>query len=212
MTGTVHALLPLTLLEAVRSVDTPESADTEYVEELRNKRLGLSDTVYAQIRRYTEATRKNEKVSFADTRGIATLIGRRSDAGDVFRRAGTLLAERVYERINGVNRKFVRHMPALVSRPLAVHHMKRAVSRYMGSSLRRSGHTLVLRSDRPVAAKIGAPGAGCMFYESTLSALSGLLSMSSGAIGHPHCVERGDPECEWKAPLGAARTEAKSNA
>ena len=44
MLATVDALLPLSLLEAVRNVDTPiDQVDTEYVDELRNKRLGLSD-------------------------------------------------------------------------------------------------------------------------------------------------------------------------
>ena len=55
MLATVDALLPLSLLEAVRNVDTAERFETEYVDELRNKRLGLSDTVYAQIKRHTEA-------------------------------------------------------------------------------------------------------------------------------------------------------------
>ena len=52
MLATVDALLPLSLLEAVRDVDTPEGVlETEFVDELRNKRLGLSDTVYSQIQR-----------------------------------------------------------------------------------------------------------------------------------------------------------------
>jgi hypothetical protein len=41
MLATVDALLPLSLLEAVRSIDTPQDNRTpEYVDELRNKRLG----------------------------------------------------------------------------------------------------------------------------------------------------------------------------
>ena len=49
MSPTVDSLLPLSFLEAVRNVDTPDDdPDTELVAELRNKRLGLSDTVYAQ--------------------------------------------------------------------------------------------------------------------------------------------------------------------
>ena len=52
MLTNVDALLPLSLLEAVRDVDTPsDQLETEFVDELRNKRFGLSDTVYAQIKR-----------------------------------------------------------------------------------------------------------------------------------------------------------------
>src|SRR3982750_2796318 len=40
MLATVDALLPLSLLEAVRNVDPPsDQLDAEYVDELRNKRL-----------------------------------------------------------------------------------------------------------------------------------------------------------------------------
>jgi hypothetical protein len=62
MLATVDALLPLSLLEAVRNVDTPEGVlEAEFVDELRNKRFGLSDTVYTQIKRYTEAVRRRTK-------------------------------------------------------------------------------------------------------------------------------------------------------
>ena len=62
MLATVDALLPLSLLEAVRDVDTPEGVlEAEFVDELRNKRFGLSDTVYTQIKRYTEAVRRNQR-------------------------------------------------------------------------------------------------------------------------------------------------------
>ena len=64
MLATVDALLPLSLLEAVRDVDTPEGVlEAEFVDELRNKRFGLSDTVYAQIKRYTEAVRRNQRTA-----------------------------------------------------------------------------------------------------------------------------------------------------
>ena len=56
MSVTVDPLVPLTLLEAVRSVDMPDGdLEAEFVDELRTQRLGLSDTVLSQIRRYNEA-------------------------------------------------------------------------------------------------------------------------------------------------------------
>ena len=64
MLATVDALLPLSLYEAVRDVDTPEGVlEAEFVDELRNKRLGLSETVYSQIQRYTEAVRRNQRTA-----------------------------------------------------------------------------------------------------------------------------------------------------
>ena len=82
MPGTVNAIVPLSLLEAVRSVDIPEGGDdeVEYVQEHRNKRLGLSDTVIAQIRRYKDALKRNQQIAIHEASGIARLIGRRPDA------------------------------------------------------------------------------------------------------------------------------------
>ncbi|HEX7939239.1 MAG TPA: hypothetical protein VF483_09630, partial [Gemmatimonadaceae bacterium] len=92
MPTTVDALLPLSLLEAVRDVDTPGDLDQEFVDELRNKRLGLSDTVYLQIKRYTDAVKKRQRTPQDDSIGLARLIGRRPDAESVFRAAGQFLA------------------------------------------------------------------------------------------------------------------------
>src|SRR3954463_11677535 len=99
MPGTVNAIVPLSLLEAVRSVDIPEGddIDVEYVQEHRNKRLGLSDTVIAQIRRYKDAMKRNQAIAIHEASGIARLIGRRSDAEGIFVKAGTLVASRMYE-------------------------------------------------------------------------------------------------------------------
>src|ERR1700687_4351246 len=82
MTGTGNAIVPLSLLEAVRSVDIPEGedVDVEYVQEHRNKRLGLSDTVIAQIRRYKDALKRNQPIAIHEASGISRLIGRRPDA------------------------------------------------------------------------------------------------------------------------------------
>src|SRR4051794_40734185 len=106
MLATVDALLPLSLLEAVRNVDTPsDQLDTEYVDELRNKRLGLSDTVYAQIKRHNEARRRGHRTGQDEAIALAKLIGRRPDAEAVFRAAGRLMAVEAYRTISPVSRR-----------------------------------------------------------------------------------------------------------
>lgn len=93
MPVTVDALLPLSFLEAVRNVDSPvEDFEAELVGDLRNKRLGLSDTVYMQIRRFTDAAKRNQRTSQDEAIAIARLLGRRIDAEAVFRAAGRHLA------------------------------------------------------------------------------------------------------------------------
>src|SRR5688500_1714355 len=120
MPATIDALLPLSLLESVRSADMPEDAEAEYVHELRNKRLGLSDTVYAEIQRYTDDARKNRRVGNEKAVAIATLIGRRPDAEAVFRGAGKRLAAQMYDSISSTRRGFLRFLPAFISRPMAL--------------------------------------------------------------------------------------------
>src|SRR6476469_8486495 len=132
MPGTVNAIVPLSLLEAVRSVDIPEGddIDVEYVQEHRNKRLGLSDTVIAQIRRYKEALKRNQQISIEEAGGIARLIGRRSDAAGIFVRAGNIVADRVYEMISATTRQIIHILPGFLARPLAFRQVKKAGEKY----------------------------------------------------------------------------------
>src|SRR5678816_1259705 len=96
----VNARIPLSLLESIRRIDTPvDQTDTEYVPELRNKRLGLSDTVYSQIRRYNDALKRGQRIPFAEAEGLGILIGRRPDSDALFRNAGQILANDVYGSI-----------------------------------------------------------------------------------------------------------------
>src|SRR5207237_7930656 len=100
MLATVDALLPLSLLEAVRDVDTPEGVlEAEFVDELRNKRFGLSDTVYTQIKRYTEAVRRNQRTAQDEAIALARLIRRRPDAEAVLRAAARFLAREAYRTL-----------------------------------------------------------------------------------------------------------------
>src|SRR3954463_12609451 len=117
MPSTVHARIPLSLLEAIRRIDTPEDqVDAEYVPELRNKRLGLSDTVYAQIRRYNDAVRRNQRISHEEAAGLARLIGRRPDAEAVFRAAGRTIANAGYLTVPAVTRRMLRFLPGMLAR------------------------------------------------------------------------------------------------
>src|SRR3954468_5556415 len=112
MLATVDALLPLSLLEAVRNVDTPsDQFDAEYVDELRNKRLGLSDTIYAQIKRHTEAVRKGQRTGQDEAIALARLIGRRPDSEAIFRSAGQRLARQSYKTISPITRQMMRLLP-----------------------------------------------------------------------------------------------------
>jgi predicted hydrocarbon binding protein len=200
MLATIDALFPLSLLEAVRNVDTPsDTLDAEYVDELRNKRLGLSDTIYIQIKRHTEAVRRGQRTGQDEVIALAKLIGRRPDAEAVFRAGGRYMAREAYRTISPVTRKLMRLVPSALSRPLAYRHTRKIASRYLGGNVRRVGGFLLLEVPRSITLGTAPGGAGCAFYESTIRELLRVLVGSIGVVEHTRCIARHEGSCEWRA-------------
>jgi predicted hydrocarbon binding protein len=198
--GPVDALLPLSLLEAVRSVDSPrDDQDAEYVPELRNKRLGLSETVYAQIRRYSAAVKKSQRAPHEEAVALARLIGRRADAHEVFISAGQILARQSLETTSAVARRVILVLPSLLARPLALREARRIAQRYLNGRIRRLGGSLVLEVPESVTVDSAPKEGGCAYYESVLRELVRLLVGGSIAVEHVRCVTRGESVCEWRA-------------
>ena len=207
MAGTVNAIVPLSLLEAVRSVDIPEGedVDVEYVQEHRNKRLGLSDTVIAQIRRYKEAMKRNQQIALDEAIGIARLIGRRSDAEGIFVRAGKIVADRIYEMISATRRQIIHLLPGFLARPLAFRQVKKAGEKYFGASVRRVGASIVFSVKESVTYEAAPRALGCLYYESALREMLKLLVNGGGMIDHVRCREKGEDICEWRADWRAVK-------
>jgi predicted hydrocarbon binding protein len=200
MLATVDALLPLSLLEAVRNVDTPsDQFDAEYVGELRNKRLGLSETIYAQIKRHNEAVKRGHRISQDEAIALAKLIGRRPDSDAVFRAAGRYLAHQAYHTLSPLTRRLMRLMPTALARPLAFRRAKKIASRYLNGNVRRVGSFLMLEIPRSITLGTAPAGAGCAYYEASLRELLRLLVGSIGAVEHVRCSGRGEGSCEWRA-------------
>ena len=206
MSSTVDPLVPLVLLEAVRSVDMPDGdLEAEFVDELRTKRFGLSDTVLAQIRRYNEAVKRGQRLAFDEAAGIAKLIGRRPDAEAVFREAGRLLARQTYARIPAPSRTLIRSLPTLLARPMALRQVRHVGTRYLEGTLRRVGATILLEVPVSVTRDAAPRQGGCAFYESVLRELAQLLVGGVGAVEHVRCGSRGEQTCEWRAEWRSIR-------
>lgn len=203
--STVDALVPLALLEAVRTVDAPgNDLDAEFVPELRNKKLGLSDTVYAQVRRYAEAVRRGQRIPFDEAAALARLVGRRPDAEVVFRSAGRYLAGESYARISSPTRAIMRVLPSILSRPLALRHIRRIAARFLNGDVTRVGSSLLLSVEPSVTRDAGPRQTGCSFYEATLRELLRMLVDGAGAVEHVRCGSRGEGTCAWRAEWRAA--------
>jgi len=200
MAATVDPLLPLSLLEAVRNVDTPQGdLEAEFVAELRNKRLGLSDTVHAQIKRYGEAVRRQHRPAHDEAVALAKLIGRRPDAEAVFRSAGRHLAKEAYLTLSGAVRRTIILLPSLLARPLALRHARRIAARYFDGRIKRVGNYLMLAVDESVTLDTAPRAAGCTYYEAGLRELLRLLIGGAGSVEHVRCASRGEGQCEWRA-------------
>jgi hypothetical protein len=200
MPDTVDALLPLSLLEAVRSVDAPQDdQEAELVPELRNKRLGLSETVYAQIRRYSVAAKKKERTPHDEAVALARLIGRRSDAAEVFESAGRILARESLATTSPMTQQVILVLPSILARPLALRQARRIATRFLNGTITRVGSALVLEVPVSVTLDSAPNERGCAYYESVLRELVRLLVGGTGAVEHVRCTSRGEGTCEWRA-------------
>jgi predicted hydrocarbon binding protein len=200
MPATVDALLPLSLLEAVRSVDAPQDdQEAELVPELRNKRLGLSETVYAQIRRYSVAAKKKERTPHDEAVALARLIGRRSDAAEVFESAGRILARESLATTSPMTQQIILVLPSILGRPLALRQARRIATRFLNGTMTRVGSALVLEVPVSVTLDSAPNERGCAYYESVLRELVRLLVGGTGAVEHVRCTSRGEGTCEWRA-------------
>ena len=206
MPGTVDPLVPLVLLEAVRTVDLPDGdLEAEFVEELRTKRFGLSDTVRAQMRRYADAVKRNQRVPLEEAQGIARLLGRRPDAEAVFREGGRGLARQTYAKIPAATRRLLLTLPTLFARPLALRHVRRISRRILDGRIRRVGGTILLEVHQSVTRDAAPRLGGCAFYEAALRELMQQLVGGVGAVEHVRCASRGEGACQWRAEWRSSR-------
>jgi predicted hydrocarbon binding protein len=200
MSATVDALLPLSFLEAVRFVDSPEEDfEAELVGDLRNKRLGLSETVYMQIRRFTDAVKRGQRMSHDEAAGLAKLLGRRPDAEAVFRAAGRYLAREAYQAMSPVTRRLLLILPAIMARPIALRHTRRIADRFFNGRVSRVGSSVYLEVVRSVTAGSAPRSVGCTYYEAGLKELLRLMVNSVGGVEHVRCSTRGEGTCTWQA-------------
>jgi hypothetical protein len=202
--ATIDAQVPLSLLEAVRAVDRPdEGHETEYVPELRNKRLGLSDTVLAQIRRYADAVKRSHSISRDEGAAIARLLARRPDAEVVFRAAGRHVARASFATLSPLTRGVLVSFPGLVTRPIALRRLRRLAERFLAGSVKRVGGFVFLTVGDAVVADNEDGDIGAVFYESALREYIALLVGGSGAVDLTQPGTKND-HYEWRAEWRAA--------
>ncbi|MFI5278913.1 MAG: hypothetical protein ACHQU1_00350 [Gemmatimonadales bacterium] len=204
--ATSHSILPLSLLEAMRNLDSPSDEEVaEYVDELLKKRLGLSDTVAAQIGRYEDVVKRDGAVSAEELEQILRLVGRRTDAALVFADGGRRAARRALGRLGGTTRWASRSLPRALRRRVGFRGARAAAHEVFGAVLARGGANAVATLETAEAIRATPDGAACTFYAAAFAELLRQLVDFEGTMDHSSCRSRGDERCEWRTTLTLER-------
>lgn len=196
----VPALLPLSLLEAIRNLDTPvEDGLDELAEEIVVRRLGLSPTVAAQIQRYRTAAERESTVELDEVVSVLRLVGRRADAPLVFADAGRRAARHAARSRGGSGRSFARIFPRALARRLSLRVAARLSRQVFGGELRAPAQVTEVRMADPLSILALPDGAACAFYGSAYGELLRCLTRFEGAMVHERCRSRGDDVCLWRS-------------
>ncbi len=194
------ALVPLSLLEAIRNLDTPiEDGLGELQPEHASKRLGLSSTVAAQISRYTEQAQRGEPLPRAEVASVLRLVGRRADAPLVLANAGRRMARRAV----GGDSAPARRPRNGMSRRLAERRARTLGRETFGVSVEFPDRLPVAEADEPVTIEAWPDGSACELFAAGLAELSRLVLGLEGVMRHVNCRARGDGTCRWEFIPGA---------
>jgi hypothetical protein len=198
--STVHSLIPLSLLEAIRNLDTPlDDGLNELAGETVSKRLGLSTTVAQQIDRYREDAERNVTVPAEEAISVFRLVGRRPDATLVYSDAGRRAARYAARSTGTGTRVLLGVSPRPMRRRLGTRSAARVAQRLLGLSLDISSGVPQVRMDESLATLAGFPGTGCYFYSAVIAELLRVATGFEGAMVHERCRARGDDHCFWRA-------------
>ena len=193
--ATVPALIPLSLLEAIRNLDTPvEDGLDELAEEIVVRRLGLSPTVAAQIQRYRQAAEKDAGVDLDEAVSVLRLVGRRVDAPLAFADAGRRAARyatRVHARPTWT---FSGGLSRRIAQRSAAHLARRA----FGGELGPVPEGVQVQMPEPLSVRALPDGSACDFYGAAYGELLRRVTGFEGAMLHERCRGRGEAACVWR--------------
>jgi hypothetical protein len=194
----VPALIPLSLLEAIRNLDTPvEDGLDELAEEMVVRRLGLSPTVAAQIQRYRQSADKGIALDVDETVSVFRLVGRRSDASLVFADAGRRAARYAARTRGRSSRTLIKLSPGPLARRLALRSIARLARSVFDGEVKSRANVVEVRMGTPLSIVAMPAGEACLFYGSAYLELLRALTGFEGALLHARCRSRGDSDCHW---------------
>lgn len=187
------AILPLSLLEAMRNLDRPvEDGLEEFSTEIIAKRLGLNPTVSAQIDRYRGLARHRTLVEPAEVGAVFELVGRRPDARLVYADAGRRAARYAARSVPRSWRLALSLLPRPWRRRLGSRKASELAEALLGVRLE------VDRLSARAELAHSPPDADyCEFIGAAMSELLRALAGFEGAMIHRQCRAQGAGTCLW---------------
>ncbi|MFZ5624771.1 MAG: hypothetical protein ACOY71_10135 [Gemmatimonadota bacterium] len=196
----IHALVPLSLFEALKNIDTPvDDGLNDVAPEIVAKRLGLSPTVAAQIDRFRDAAREGGAAPVDEVVSIFRLVARRPDAALVFADAGRRAA-RYAARAGGFSvRAILTASPGGIRRRLGLRSARRVAAKFLAADLRSRHGLAEVKVPAPLSLEAAPDGKACAFYGAAFGELLRLMAGFEGVMVHAQCRGRGGAVCEWRA-------------
>ena len=199
----ISAVVALTLLEVIRHQDLPrEVLESEDPSVTMPRRLGLSEVIDRQIRRYREEVKRRERITDDEFRDLVRLVIRRPDSEEVFFHVGAQLAGD--DRPPG----WWRGLPRALGYGLARRRTRRQLIRLFG---RRVGgfasgpFTLEARSHLFIDGDLG--GDACNFLTGFCTTVLQRYCGRRARVAHSLCEARRDPLCRWTVLAEERATE-----
>lgn len=190
----VHPRVALTLLETIRTMDLPtEVLEDEDPSVTMPRRLGLSEVVEQQIRRYREAVRQRERLSDEELRSLIHLAIRRPDSQQVFFEAGRSLAGGDESPI------MTRLLPGAIGYALARRRVRRTLKALFGRNLGGFSSGPFTFEGRALFFFQSDPGGDACELVTGLSDASVRRYVSDApSVTHAACQALGAELCRWR--------------
>jgi len=189
----IASVVALTLLEVIKSQDLPtEVLESEDPSVTMPRRLGLSDVVEMQIRRYREEVRRKERISDDEFRDLVRLVIRRPDSEEVFFQAGSLLAGD--DRTSG----WRRGLPRSLGFGLARRQVRRGLVKLFGRRIGGFGTgPFVLEARTHLFIESDPGGDACHFMTGLSQSVLHRYCGRRTRVAHSLCEARKDALCRW---------------
>lgn len=194
--GRVAAVVGLSLLEVIRARDLPsEILASEDPTQTMPRRLGLSEVVDLQIRRFREQVKRKEHLTEDEARDLFQLVMRRPDSEEVFFQAGELLGEDT-KPLRGLKRVFPHKFRNSMARRLVRKRIRSLFGRPMGGfaqglfTLEATGHFFL---------DMDPGGEACALVTGLSRTVLTLYLRSPMEVKHTTCEGRKDDLCRWVA-------------